>query len=287
MVGVVATAFGSSAAAVRTVERPPAGRPTSATSAPTGLEAERAAASTAITTFHQDIDSATANFVADVGRLQTDVDAGALVRARADELAAQADYDSLRVLDSGNQVNASALDGLASDLAAGQSFGGLHAIERDLWSSGDAVSDVSGLVAQAPVAEFLLDKESIDPEAIGTVGVDELSWMDEVALPGREELYSHLDAVDIAASTAAAHDAYLAIQPLARRVAPSLTAQVAGQFTALLSDVAWLGPPTQVTDAAIPPGTRLLLSQQGDATATELAQLAATLVPFGTSGPPS
>ena len=70
-------------------------------------------------------------------------------------------------------------------------------------------------------------------------------------------------------------------------MAPSLTQTVATHFALLRASVAGLGTPVDVTDASLPPHTRLSLSQRVDATATLLAQLAATLVPFGTAGPPS
>jgi iron uptake system EfeUOB component EfeO/EfeM len=290
LIGMSAASCATSAAAARDTERAgpasTAAHHSKSRSSPRA-EAERAEASSATAAFHRATVAASASLVAEVGQLQAAIDRGATLAARADELTAQADFDRIRMLDGGNTINAAALDGLASQLASGEPFGGLHAIERDLWSSGNAADDVSGLSVQAQVAEFLLAKESVSPEAIATVGADELSWMDEMAVPGREELYSHLDTVDIAATTAAAQSAFAAIQPLAQMVAPSLTTPVARQFSQLSADVAALGPPAQVADAAIPAGTRLMLSQQVDATASELAQLAATLVPFGTAGPPS
>ena len=114
-----------------------------------------------------------------------------------------------------------------------------------------------------------------------------MSWVDEMAVPAREELYSQRDTVDIAATVDAAEQAFSDVEPLGRMVAPSLTQTVASHFVQLLASVAALGPPAEVADSALLPGTRLALSQQVDATATPLAQLAATLVPFGTAGPPS
>jgi iron uptake system EfeUOB component EfeO/EfeM len=288
LAGTVAGACGSSAA----TEGHAGGRPRS-TIATTGSdgsdssvtsEAESAAASGATATFQRDISTASTAFVSDVGRLQVAVDAGAVAAARVDELAAQASYDSFRLLENANEANATSLDELVTDVGSGQSFGGLHAVERDLWSSGDAADDISGLVAQAPVAEYLLSKDRLGAEAIGTTGVDELGWVNEMAIPGREELYSHLDDVDIAATVGAAHDAYVSVAPLGRLVAPSLTITVGEQFTRLLAEVDSLGPPAQVPDSAISNATRLSLSQQVDATAAELARLSATLAPFGTSG---
>jgi iron uptake system EfeUOB component EfeO/EfeM len=256
-------------------------------------ESERVAAAAATRAFRAIIASNSLALVHAVGRLGTALADRQIPTAKIDELTAQAAFDRIRILDSGNTINTSALDGLSTSLAAGQPFGGLHAVEQDLWSGTSAVDPAavadlsSGLVTQAQVAEFLLAKEVLDPEAIGVAGADELSWVDEMAIPGSEELYSHRDTVDIAATADAADQAFSDIEPLCRMVAPSLTRTVAHHFTQLLAAVAALGPADGVSDASLTPGIRLSLSQQVDATATPLAQLAATLVPFGTSGPPS
>lgn len=265
---------------------PSTGRPHPTTAA------ERVAAFQAIATFRADIATATTRFVNEVGRLRVDLDRGADRRARVDELDAQADYDRFRFLETVNQEAATTLDELPGDVAPHQSFGGLHAVERDLWTSGDSarvLTDITGLVAEAPVARFLLAKETVDPEAIATTGVDELGWVDDVAIPGREEPYSHRDAVDIVASLESADAAFGAIEPLGLRVAPSLTTSVADRFADVLRTARSLGNPFAVPDQDIKPGTRLLLSQQVDATADLFSELAAALTPFGTTttGPQS
>jgi iron uptake system EfeUOB component EfeO/EfeM len=253
--------------------------------------AENTAASAATVTFQGDLDRDASAFVTEVDLLQSAVDSGSLAQARSYELAGQADYDQFRALESGNGTTAATLDELATDVGADQSFGGLHAVERDLWSPGgntvEATSDISGLVAQAPVAEYLLAKDVLSPEAIGTTGVDELGWVVDMSIPGREELYSHLDDVDTTATVAAADQAFAAIEPLGHLVDPAVTAGVEASFARLLTAVHRIGPPDQVVDSDVSAATRVGLSQQADATAAGLAQLAALLTPFGTSGPPS
>ncbi len=279
--------------AVASVTHPSAPSTTPTAALRSTTQSERVAAAAATRAFHAFIASDSLALVDVVGRLGTALADRQIPTAKVDELTAQADFDHIRVLDSGNTINTSALDGLSTGLAAGQPFGGLHAVEQDLWSGMSGVDPAaladlsSGLVTQAQVAEFLLAKEVLDPEAIGVAGADELSWVDEMAIPGREELYSHRDTVDIAATVDAADQAFSEIEPLCRMVAPALTRTVAHHFSQLLAAVAALGPPGGESDASLTPGTRLSLSQQVDATATPLTQLAATLVPFGTSGPPS
>ncbi len=253
--------------------------------------AERLAASAAVAAFRRGLGRESSVFVADVGRLQADLQSGDAPTARSDELTAQADYDQFRLIAGGDPVNASTLDEVAADVGPHQSFAGLHAVEQALWApapgmdgTARALAATEGLMAQAPVAEFLLSKDSVAPEAIGVTGVDDLDWVTHVAVPGREELYSHLDAVDIAAGVAAARAAFIAIAPLATQVSPELSTEVGQRFSSLEADVAGLGTPTSTVDASLPPSGLLALSQQVDATAAGLAQLAATLVPFGTGG---
>lgn len=223
------------------------------------------AAGAATETYRTDIGNATAAFVADIGTLQEAVDGGDIGAAKSDELAAQAQYDTFRQLEGSNAVNASTLDELATEVAPNGSFAGLHAVERDLWTSGNARADVAGLSVEAPVAQYLLSRDRLTPEAIGTTAVSELGWVVSTALPGREERFSHLDAVDIAAAVEAADQAFAAIEPVGRTVDPDLTTSVAQVFSSLEADVASLGPLTQVPDAAIPTTLRLSVSQQVDA----------------------
>ncbi|MGA2836151.1 MAG: hypothetical protein ABSF84_06095 [Acidimicrobiales bacterium] len=256
--------------------------PTSAApvrSAPAGDPAVAAAARAATTGFALDVDRATDAFVGAVDALRAAAASGDTSTAEADELSAQADYDSFRALETGDAVNAATLDELSSDVLPEESFGGLHAVERDLWTSGPLAEDVSSLAGQAPVARLLLARERLGPEAIGAVAVDQLDWVVDVALPDNQERYSGLGLVDVDATVEAAQQSFSTIEPLARQVDPTLTATVAGQFADLAGEVAALGAPTSVQDSDIPGSIRLALSEELDATATSVARLAAALVP--------
>jgi len=297
LVFALVTAFAALAAGCSTTDtaRPKAGTYVPASGAASGYGAVPAAASPAAaqaarassTAFGAQVDAATAAFASSVGRLQTDVAAGDTTTARSDELAAQAAFDAFRVLEAGNAVNGATLDERSTDVGAQQSFGGLHAVEQDLWASGPLAADVSALAGQAPVAQFLLGRERLGPEAIGVVAVDQLNWVADDALPVGQEQYSHLGLVDVAATEQAAHRTFADILPLARLVVPALASTVDGQFTVLDAEVAGLGDPTTVPDSSVDPGARLALSRQLDATATTLARLAAALTPYGTRGAPS
>lgn len=285
LAGLTATACGGAADAVH--RSPPASSSGYGSYGIASTKVAQAASAEASTVYRHDVGAASASFVADIGVLQAAAESGNLVAAKAEELAAQADYDRFRMVEGGYAVTASTIDELATDVVPGTSFAGLHAVERDLWTSGDTAGDLSSLAAQAPVAEYLLLRVFPKPDAIAATGVKDLNWVNTVAIPGREEQFSHLDAVDIAATVGAAADAFAAIEPLGRDIAPVMTASVAQRFAALESEVASIGTPTQVPDSSFSTAERLSLSQQVDATAAGLSQLAATLTPFGTSGWPS
>jgi len=242
------------------------------------------AAEAATRDFAVQVQDATAAFVTSVGALQADLGRGDVATARSDELDAQADYDAFRDLERGNSVNASSLDELDTDVAPGETFGGLHAVERDLWTGGSAATDAAALGAQAPVAQHLLSHLRLGPEAIGSVAIDQLDWVVDVALPSSQEHTSHLGLVDVAASVDAAARAMGVLAPLGRLVAPGLTAAATADFTELQADVASLGPPRTTPDTSVSPADRLALSRRLDATASTLARLDARLAPYGTAG---
>jgi len=233
------------------------------------------------------VGDATLGLVTAVTALTADTAAGRTAAARADELTAQADYDAVRVLQPTNSTTAATVDELVGATVPGESFGGLHAVERDLWGSGPLAADVASLAGQTPVVRFLLSRLRPGPEAIASVVVDELDWVVDIALPVDQEQYSGLGLVDVAATEQAAARAYGAIATLAGSVDPGLAATVSARFAALDADVAALGPPTVVPEAAVGPAERLALSRQLDATASTLARLGAVLAPYGTGGLPS
>jgi len=233
------------------------------------------------------VNGRTAAFGAAVGQLEAELQDGDLDAARSDELAAQSAYDGFRELENGNTVMASLLDEQVTDVGPDQTFAGLHAVEQDLWSPvpadapAAALTDTGSLVAQAPVVAYLLAREQLAPATIGTTAVDQLGWVNDVGVREEAEPYSHLDAVDIAATASAARSAFLCIQPLARSIAPALTASVADHFAMLTAQVGALGPPLLRPDDTLSVATRRDLAQQVNGTAGLLAQLSALLVPYG------
>lgn len=231
--------------------------------------------------FNQTVGAAVLGFANDLQDLSAALASGDLPEAKADELAAQSRYDVFRFLGASSPTAGSAIDGLAADVPEGQRFAGLHLVEEDLWDGGDASSAVFALLAEAPLVEesFLRLRES--PEAIVTVAARELGWVNEVAIPGKEEAYSHLDSVDVAATVDGAHAAFVDVTPLARLVEPGRCATVAHRFAALLDAVQALGAPGTVADGTIPPEAWEAVAQDDDAVAAALAALEATLVGYG------
>jgi iron uptake system component EfeO len=240
--------------------------------------------------FGSQLTAATTGFTTALSALQVAAAGGDLTGARTDELTAQADYDAFRTLAAAAPPDVPRIDLLASDVASGQTFGGLHAIERDLWTSGPVAADVTALVGQTPLQHLmmarplLVTRQWFDPEAIGSTAVDELGWVGDDALPVEQEQYSHLGLVDIDATTQAADQAFTAIEPLAHQVAPALTGHVGDAFTSLNAEEHVLGDPASVSDSTVTPAARLALSRQIDATASTLAALTARLTPYGASG---
>jgi hypothetical protein len=123
-----------------------------------------AAAAEATEAYRADVDDDADSLVSAVARLQGDLVSGDTAAARSDELVAQSAYDGFRLLESDNAVISSALDERQSGVLPGQTFAGLHALERDLWlptqagaprTSGDpsaSLALVDGLAAQSAVA---------------------------------------------------------------------------------------------------------------------------------------
>jgi iron uptake system component EfeO len=276
----VATAIGNPAPAARVAS---GAVPLSTAGAPS--KADRVAAITATASFRSAVAGDAAQLADNVSRVVTAVAGGDLVDARAAELAAQSDFDEVRFVDAASPQNAASLDALAGQVPPGASFGGLHALERDLWVEGSPATDLSSLMAQAAVARELVAKQSLAPATIVATGVAQLDWVIDAAIAGREELYSHHDAVDIAGGVAGAEQAFAAVEPLACSVEVAGCRTVASDLTALAASVAALGPAADVPDAAVSVLVQRALSVEADRTADALAALEVPLLPFGTAGP--
>jgi iron uptake system component EfeO len=280
---VAVTAAATALTSAPSTARPPSSpRPTTA-SGPSAAERTEAATVTAV--YRSAVTSDGVRFVSDVDRLAVAVDDGDLSAARSAELAAQGDFDEVRFVDAASPQNVASIDALAGAVPPGATFGGLHALERDLWSAGDAAADLPSLQVQTAVARDLVARQALSPATVVTVAVSELSWVVDIAVPEQEELYSHDDDVDIAAGLNGANQAFAAAQPLACTVEAVPCRTVATDLASLTSAVAALGPPASVPDSALTASVQRNLSEQADRSADALAALEGPLLPFGTAGP--
>jgi hypothetical protein len=253
---------------------------TTPTNSPRALAAREAGVKATLA-FGETIGTAALGFGADLRALEGAVASGDLAAARTEELAAQGRYDALRFLVGSTPSAGWEVDGVAGDAPSGQRLTGLHLVEEDLWDGGDAAAAVSQLVGSAPLVEAAFSRLQASPEEIESVAVDELGWVNEVAVPGRAEPYSHLDSVDIAASVDAAHAAFEDLDPLVQMVDPTQGAAVDHRFAALLGAVGALGTPGTVTDSAIPAARLEQVAQDDDAVAGALSALGPTLTGYG------
>ena len=126
-----------------------------------------------------------------------------------------------------------------------------------------AATPARALEALAPTVELLLFKVQLAPSGIVTNAVDQLNWVGTAGIAATSEPFSHLDGVDVAATVAAAHQAFRAVEPLGRLVAPAKTAEVAADFAALDRSVARLGGPSPVPDRLVAALTWRSVAERG------------------------
>jgi hypothetical protein len=245
--------------------------------------AAREAGVVASARFRRTVGIAASSFVEDVDALRQAVTTGDVTTARADELAAQAQYDAVRYLTSPASPTSSPLDETPTEVPSGAHLTGLHLVERDLWvpGHGPTAAAVAQLAEAAPLLEDSLSRIQLSPGDIDLVAVRELGWVTSVAVPGLEEQYSHLDSVDVAATVGAAGAAFDAVAPLGRLVTAGRTTAAGARLAALTEAVQALGTPGTVPDAGIPESRWRSVAEDADAAAAVLGALAPALAGYG------
>jgi iron uptake system EfeUOB component EfeO/EfeM len=221
-------------------------------------------------------------FVSDSASLQSALSAHNLVAAKVSELAAQVEFDNIRPQVTWGTQAALALDGRADQFPPGAAFMGLHRIEEGLWCGSVPSGVVNALVADGPAIQFSLARTILTPQLVLKADVYELGWVDGAAVPGQEEMYSHLDTVDVEAGVHAARTGFELVEPLGDLLATAQTHTVAARFESLIDAMAALGPAGAEPDSAVPGIAWRLVGQQVDATASALAVLASQLRSDGT-----
>jgi iron uptake system component EfeO len=216
-------------------------------------------------------------FVSDSETLQSAISDHNLAAAKASELAAQVEFDDIRPQVPWGTRALLDLDGRADQFPPGTAFMGLHRIEQGLWGGTVSSGVVDALVATGPAIQFSLARTILTPQAIIEAGVYELDWVDSAAVTGQEEMYSHLDTVDVEAGVDAAQAGFELVEPLGDLLAAAQTHTVASRFDSLTHALAALGPVGTKPDSAIPDITWQSVGQQVDATSSALAVLASLL----------
>ena len=125
------------------------------------------------------------------------------------------------------------IDGREEVVEEGMPFTGFHAIERDLWKTGDIsksgpladelMANIKEIVARA-------NAEQLSPLQLAN-GAKEL--LDEVAsgkITGEEDRYSHTDLWDFAANVEGSKAAIAALRPALEQRTPDLVAQLDTEF---------------------------------------------------------
>jgi hypothetical protein len=221
-------------------------------------------------------------FVADTEALQVSIVSGNLAAARSSEIAAQMEYDDLRPQVKWGSQTALDLDGQADQSPPGVAFAGLHRVEQSLWNGTPLGAAVAALIARGPAIQFSVARTIVTPQSIIEGDVQELDWVDSAAVSGREEMYSHLDTIDVLAGVNAAETGFKLVEPLAYLVAGRQAYAAVAQFGSLTQALSVLGPAGAKPDSDIPAADWVVVGQHVDATATALAILASRLGSAGT-----
>jgi hypothetical protein len=245
--------------------------------------AEQAATLSATAGYRRLLLTTAETYAADVQRLATDATAGNLSAARTDELEAQSAYDVLRASIQPDSATADEIDGEAWSTGSSP-FVGLHAIERSLWdgpSASGITKDAAQLAASSATIAFLFYRAVLTPQQITAQAQGTLSWVVNVPIQQREELYSHDDMLDVTASIDAANRAFELVAPLGRIVDSATTALVASRFAVVESALASLGNAPARLDDTMSTAQWRALAVDVDAVNAPLGTLTGDLAGFG------
>jgi iron uptake system component EfeO len=178
-------------------------------------------------------------------RLKAAIDAGDLAKARAEYPLARPFYERIESDVDGFILpgfkatdNAGNLDYLvdmrASNLDPKVGWHGQHALERDLFQTGQITDQTKQLAAELQTNVALLDKLvktlSYKPEDLANGAADLLEEVQSTKITGEEEQFSHFDLVDFAGNVEGAQQAFAFLAPGMMKIDPQLTERVNAQF---------------------------------------------------------
>lgn len=185
-----------------------------------------------------------------VGLLKADIDMGDLDKARVEYSRARPFYERIESDVNGFILpgfkatdNAGNLDYLvdmrASNLDPQVGWHGFHAIERDLFQTGQVTEHTKTLAAELQGNAALLAKLvrtiSFAPEDLANGAAALLEEVQTTKITGEEEAFSHIDLVDFAADVEGAQQAFAFLEPGMQKIDPALTARVKEQFTKVMA----------------------------------------------------
>ena len=238
--------------------------------------AEQARTLTATLGYRRFLLTSSEGLAASLASVERDAAHGELAASRDAELAAQVDYDALRADIAPDSATSIQLDGEPWSLG-GAPFGGLHLIERELWSSAPDLARAGRVAAAlAPTAvqiAYVLSRAVMTPAQMLAEAQAQLEWAVDVPLEGREETYSHHDLADVAASVHAARTAFDLTVALGHLVDPATEAACAARFAVLASVLRSLGDPEVRPDASIRVGDWQRLAAAIDAVDAPLGSM--------------
>ncbi|MFZ7086830.1 iron uptake system protein EfeO [Curtobacterium sp. RRHDQ10] len=191
------------------------------------------------------VDAQVDDMVTAVKQLQTDIDAGNLEAAKTDYANARPYYEHVEsdvdgFVKKGFKAtdNAGNLDYLIdmreSNLDPAVGWHGFHAVERDLFQNGAITADTKTLAAELTTNVELLDELvptlHYKPEDLANGAAGLLEEVQSNKITGEEELYSHIDIVDLAANVEGARQAFAYLKPGMQKLDPTITKQIASEF---------------------------------------------------------
>jgi len=185
-----------------------------------------------------------------VGRLNSDIAAGDLGKAKADYAIARPFYEKIESDVDGFVLpgfkptdNAGNLDYLidmrASNLDDAVGWHGFHALERDLFEAG-AITDATRqaaaeLVQNVGKLDALTKTLDYKPEDLANGAADLLEEVQSSKISGEEEQFSHIDLVDFAGNVEGAQQAFAFLEPGLKIIDPDLAKKVADGFASVLA----------------------------------------------------
>ena len=163
------------------------------------------------------------------------VKAGEIDKAKAEYAAARVYFERIEpIAESFGELDPK-IDARLADVDNENEWSGFHRIERALWQ--DNTTTGQALYADQLVTDIAaLQKEisglTLEPKSMVAGAMELLNEAATSKISGEEELYSHLDLVDLAANVEGSKAVYQAIIPALNENNPELSNQLDKQFTA-------------------------------------------------------